>query len=168
MVFNIIVKAVKRSFTTTQEIVFLKNKRNIDPIIVNQSLKIKRFIITKTGNRRMKKYILKPRNELHQIKDMMVDAGLDPEPVLTDWLMNYRGKIFPMMPLPLEDHLNLFKEMFSHSAHNLNVCLNDWRRNYRVKKEKLNLRQTRLMRKINPELSPKAFGIGIRDCRCAI
>lgn len=99
---------------------------------------------------------------------MMIDAGLNPDAVLNDWLMNYRCKEFPSMPLPLEDHLNLFIEMFSHSVHNLDVCLNDWRRHYREKEEKLNLRQTRLMRKINPELSSKAFGIGLKDYRNAI
>ena len=102
---------------------------------------------------------------------MLIASGLDPEPVLNDWILNYRKPI--ELPLPLEGHIGLFREMLSDIGHDLEECLDDWRENYRVKKvrihkEKLNLRQRRIMEKINPKISDKAYGEGLKDYRCAI
>ena len=97
---------------------------------------------------------------------MLIDAKLDPEYILTDWLLNYRSGGAPMMPLPVKDHLGLFKEMFSDSVHNMDECLEDWGKNYqvkttRVRKEKLSPKQTAIMEKIN-SFPDKAFGIGLK------
>ena len=119
----------------------------------------------------MPKYVINLKSKLRMAKEMLVASGLDPDPVLNDWITTYRKPV--QLPLPLEGHIGLFREMLSDIGHDLDDCLDDWRENYRVKKvrihkEKLNLRQKRIMEKINPNLSSKAYGEGLKDYRCAI
>lgn len=115
----------------------------------------------------MPKYVLKPKNELRLIKEMLIDSKLDPDAVLNDWLSNYWNQEIPTRPWELKDCLQMFKLMFVHAGHDLEECLEDWKENYRVKqirtsKEKLNLKQTRIM-KIFEKHSDKALGINLRD-----
>lgn len=117
------------------------------------------------------KYSLKPPAQLRTIKEMLNHLGLNLDHVLGDWLINHRckGSLIQEMPLPLEDHIFLIKGMFASAGHDLDQCLEGWRYKFRKKRgykveEKLNLKQTEIMKKWN-SFDKKALGIGLIDHR---
>lgn len=106
----------------------------------------------------MTKYSFKPGNKLKTIKAMFEYLGLNSEAVLSNWLMMFQCNGSLVVNLSVETKKSLFQDMLLEAGHDLDSCLMDWRYNYR---EKLDSKQIKAMEKINPDLLPKAFGIGL-------